>query len=908
MIRSLRLLILSLAVSLVCASGASAYGPLGGVNLHGGGPSADQFQLDYPSAIVRVPDGPDYSFYVADTGNNRIVKLDSDGNFVMAFGGSDGTSGAVSAPRSIAYGSDCDPGSGAAVPCLYVTEAYVVKRFSLGGQLLSSWGGSGSGNGQFNNAAGVAVDPTWGYVAVADRQNNRVQRFTPDGTWVETIGQGSGPSDPTVGHLLSPSGVGFDSNGRLWVVDTRNSYGYINHYARQGSAPFTYAYSDRLGDGVCSSCAGFMPGIRGIFADITAAGGNRVWATTSWDVASPNFRSHLFRIAGDSSSEPPFALSGPWGSSGTPASGPDDLYLPGQPFAAGDDLWVPESGNNRVHLYGSALSTPTSAGTWGESALADGFLRYTTRLAAAPDGSVFAWDAIKYRIQHFSANGEFVNAFGGYENDDPFIINQGIGGMAVRADGELLVSDLGHTVIKRFSPAGDYLGAIDLPEDECGSNDMYPGPLAVDATGRIYMFEYGNSCVIVMDGDGHPVAHFGQYGTSHLGGDLFQVQDIAVNPAGTQVFVLDNNRVKEFSSDDGTTWTGQPASSTSLGTGTALGEFSQPQGLDVDPTDGSVYVSDQRNNRVQRAVVGGDHSYAWSAFGSRGYGPEDFQMPQGLAIDGWGNMWVADLDSDSIKRYGDAPELNILSPIDGSSTTNDTATLTYEVSDPAAACSIASGSALALDLGSNTFAVTCTNAEGSDIESVTVDMYQAPQVTNLTASEVSPTVASSTALHWTTTGFPVPSCTVNGSPASSGVSVSLSKGSNTFAVVCSNPAGSDDESITVGRTVPSPADPSIKFPKKLKLSKTNKLTFNVTCPVGCKVSGKIKIGKGKSAAVKAAALAGQQAAQSARLSVSKSLAKKIRKALKSKKKVTLTVTVLAYGAKQGKSGSAILKK
>lgn len=828
---------LLIALFAFAAEPALAYGPLGGVNLVGGGPNAQNYQLDSPQAIVRVPDGPEYAFFIADINNNRIVKLDADGDFVMSFGGSGGGAGGVSMPRSIAYGSDCDAAPAVDQPCLYVTEAYAVKRFTLSGQPLTGWGGYGSGNGQFDNAYGVAVDPTYGYVAVADSQNWRVQRFTPDGTWVETIGQGGGSGDTTAGHLWGPRGVAFDSNGRLWVADRHR--GYINHYARQGAVPFSYSYADRIGGGICSSCSDYMPGVSGLFADITGAGANRIWATTSWDIwADPSSsRFHLFRAAGDASSAPPFTLAGPWGSTGAPSAGPDDIYAPGQPFASGDDLWVPESGNDRIHRYSAALTTPVSAGTWGRSAAQDGYLKNPQRLAAGPDGSVYVWDSWKYRIQHFAPDGSFVNAFGGTVGDDPFVVNQGVGGMAARANGELLVSDIGHSVIKRFSPTGDYLGPIVLPANGCGALAVTPGPLAIDQSGRIYLSDLGNRCVLVLSAAGVTLAQFGQSGSSPNGSDIYQINDIAVDADGTSVFVLDQNRVKEFTSSDGITWTGQTASSGSLGSGTAVGQFSQPQGLDIDPTDGSIYVSDQRNDRVQRAVVAADHSYTWTAFGTRGYGADQFQMPQDLTIDRWGNMWVADLDSDSVKRYGEAPVVTIAPT--ATTTTDTSVSFNYTLTDPAAECSIATGSVVPLTVGANTISVTCTNAEGSDVKSVTV-----------------------------TRTAPDPPTTP---------------------------------------TTPTTPTSRLFLSKKLKLTRSRKVSFKVICPEGCRVSAKLKVGK-SSRALKSVALAGRDAAQTVHLKLSIKQYKRAVAALAKRKRVTLTVTVLAGNSKQGKTGSAKLKR
>lgn len=68
---------------------------------------------------------------------------------------------------------------------LYVSDGYGnarVHRFSANGQLLFSWGEPGSGPGQFHLPHGIAVDRE-GIVYVADRENSRIQLFTPDGTY-----------------------------------------------------------------------------------------------------------------------------------------------------------------------------------------------------------------------------------------------------------------------------------------------------------------------------------------------------------------------------------------------------------------------------------------------------------------------------------------------------------------------------------------------------------------------------------------------------------------------------------------------------------------------------------------------------------------------------------------------------
>jgi DNA-binding beta-propeller fold protein YncE len=69
---------------------------------------------------------------------------------------------------------------------LYVADGYGnarIHRFTADGRLLHSWGEPGSGPGQFHVPHGIAVDQT-GIVYVADRENSRIQIFSPEGVYI----------------------------------------------------------------------------------------------------------------------------------------------------------------------------------------------------------------------------------------------------------------------------------------------------------------------------------------------------------------------------------------------------------------------------------------------------------------------------------------------------------------------------------------------------------------------------------------------------------------------------------------------------------------------------------------------------------------------------------------------------
>ena len=64
---------------------------------------------------------------------------------------------------------------------VYVTEIGNdrVQVFDKDGQFLTSLGNKGSGNGEFGNLHGIAVDKATGWIYVADTANNRIQVFKP---------------------------------------------------------------------------------------------------------------------------------------------------------------------------------------------------------------------------------------------------------------------------------------------------------------------------------------------------------------------------------------------------------------------------------------------------------------------------------------------------------------------------------------------------------------------------------------------------------------------------------------------------------------------------------------------------------------------------------------------------------
>lgn len=94
-----------------------------------------------------------------------------------------------------------------------------VKVYTFSGALVTSWGGTGTGNGQFNEPSGIGVNRSNGNVYVADYGNNRVQVFDSVGHY---LFQWGGPGTGN-GQFNHPTGVAIDASGNVYVIDSLNS-------------------------------------------------------------------------------------------------------------------------------------------------------------------------------------------------------------------------------------------------------------------------------------------------------------------------------------------------------------------------------------------------------------------------------------------------------------------------------------------------------------------------------------------------------------------------------------------------------------------------------------------------------------------------------------------------------------
>ncbi len=169
--------------------------------------------IDHPEGLSIDPKG---NLLVADTWNNRILRVDTNGKLISSFGERGKKAGQFECPRSVTTDK---------AGHIYVVDNWNhrVQKFSPEGRFLLKFGEQGEPKGydeapgQFVYPYGVAVD-SQGFIYVSDFNNNRVHKFDAKGKFVMMWGT-EGRQD---GQFSRPAGLAVDSQDRLYVADLGN--------------------------------------------------------------------------------------------------------------------------------------------------------------------------------------------------------------------------------------------------------------------------------------------------------------------------------------------------------------------------------------------------------------------------------------------------------------------------------------------------------------------------------------------------------------------------------------------------------------------------------------------------------------------------------------------------------------
>ncbi len=149
--------------------------------------------------------------YLVDSGNDRLIKFDSDLNPVEDAGGYGSSDGLLNSPTHISLGSNLN---------LYVSDggnqriSIFDTRLNYARQVRMIDQDDPS---KFGFATGLRVNE-YGEIWVADRDKSRIWLFSNIGSLDRSIGGIESAGD----YLLNPAGMASDDRGRVYVCDKGN--------------------------------------------------------------------------------------------------------------------------------------------------------------------------------------------------------------------------------------------------------------------------------------------------------------------------------------------------------------------------------------------------------------------------------------------------------------------------------------------------------------------------------------------------------------------------------------------------------------------------------------------------------------------------------------------------------------
>ncbi|HXK34091.1 MAG TPA: SMP-30/gluconolactonase/LRE family protein, partial [Dehalococcoidia bacterium] len=277
-------------------------------------------------------------------------------------------------------------------------------------------GGRGSARGQLNAPSDVAFD-SQGNIYVADTDNNRIQKYSPEGE-LQAVAGGFGQVDVT---LRQPWSMVVTSDGTVFVADTWN-----HRIVKLNS---DLQVEDEWGAGAQTAPGDDPFGLFGPREIALTAGGTLLVADTgnSRIIEYSQDGEALRQFGGPNSSDQPVKLSEPVGI----VTGPQgEIYIA--------DFW-----NKRILVLDDDLSTirEIAVPSWGSQAVTD-----RPYMALLTDGRLLATDPANGKVLVFDAQGQQVAAY-----DVP--VEQGqaaVRPIGLASDGtNVLVSDsIGHVVRK----------------------------------------------------------------------------------------------------------------------------------------------------------------------------------------------------------------------------------------------------------------------------------------------------------------------------------------------------------------------------------------------------------------------------------------------------------------------------
>ena len=604
-------------------------------------------------------------------------------------------------------------------------EAYYFGTFA--GIAPGSADGTGSA-ARFYRPTAVAVDSA-GNVYVADQNNHTIRKITPAGvvSTLAGLANRSGSADGTgsAARFYGPTGVAVDSAGNVYVADQSNSTrkitpaGVVSTFA---GTPGNFGNIDGSGVGVRFN---YPTGVA-----VDSAGNVYVANRDSHTIRKVTPAGVVSTMAGQANS------SGSADGTGSAAR----FNRPAGVAVDGDsNVYVADQTNHTIRKVTPGGVVSTLAGQANSSGSTDGTgsaARFFNPWSVAVDSAsnVYVADAGNNTIRRITPAG-VVSTVAGVAGSEGFADGAGNAarfriptGVALDSAGNLYVADQFNHTTRKITPAGVVSTLAGLPgsggsADGTGSAAQFDGPagIAFDDSGNLYVADSGNHTIRKITAAGEVSTFAGLAGSSGSvdgtgSAARFHFPSSVGVDSASNVYVVDrfNFTIRKITPAGVVSTVAGLAGTwgSTDGSGSAA-RFYYPSDLAVD-SESNVYVADEYNHTIRKITPAGVVSTlaglagTWGSADGVGSGAR-FYSPRGLAVDGAGNVYVADLINSTVRKITPAGVVSTPVGMAGSSGSADGAGSAARFNRPLS---------VALDAASNVYVA---DTENRTIRKITPD-------------------------------------------------------------------------------------------------------------------------------------------------------------------------------------------
>jgi sugar lactone lactonase YvrE len=344
------------------------------------------------------------------------------------------------------------------------------------------------------------------------------------------------------------------------------------------------------------------------------------------------------------------------------------------------NIYVADYGASTIRKITPGGMVTTIAGSYGQEGSNDGVgsaarFKYPAGIAVDKAGNLFVADSLNCTVRKIDPSGMVTTiagapGLGGTTDGTGSNARFGrLNGVTLDAAGNIYVADTSYHTIRKVSPEGVVTTVAGQPgvaghADGPGAAALFALPFntAFDAAGNLYVADGGTQTIRKIDASGNVTTLAGspgQEGSNDGPGTTARFDyphGVVVDPAGN-VYVSDwlNWSIRKVTPEGVvSTFAGLPGDSGSWDGAGLAARFELPADVAVDKA-GNVFVADSGNSTIRKitpdgvvtTLAGSVHSPGnQDGVGSAAH----FTWPQGIALDGTGNVYVADTGNSAVRK------------------------------------------------------------------------------------------------------------------------------------------------------------------------------------------------------------------------------------------------------------------